>query len=122
MPVAPQPARPAARQASLGRRRPGRLRHRCRRCCRYCGILFISISPYLVVVEERGGSGAWWLWPLKATGGQFPRIHFGPAAGIYYSNNAKGTPNATTMWGNIRMQNSMVEVWKILFWHCRCVM
>ena len=30
------------RQAGLGRRQPGRLGHRCRRWCRYCGTLFIA--------------------------------------------------------------------------------
>ena len=41
--AAPQLARPAARQAGPGRRQPGRLGHSCRRCCRYCGILFIAV-------------------------------------------------------------------------------
>ena len=47
--AAPQLARPAARRASLGRRRPGQLGHRYRRCCRYRGILFIAVvclMPY----------------------------------------------------------------------------
>ena len=39
----PQLARPAAPRTGLARRRLGQLGRRCRRCYRYCGILFIAV-------------------------------------------------------------------------------
>ena len=38
----------AAPPAGPGRRRLGQLEHRCRRCCRYCGISFIAVFCLLL--------------------------------------------------------------------------
>ena len=41
---------PAARRAGPGCRRPGKLGHRCRRRCRYCGILFIAVICHMLYI------------------------------------------------------------------------
>ena len=133
----PQLALPAARRASPGRRRLGRLGHRCCRCCgillravaclmlytflyliycfilkpQYSFIIFIIGGEWWQVVVVRGG-GWWWWW--EAPGG-----HGWPQRRTDLSPDSKSSP-VTTLPQPLKLR-LFVEKRKVIWTHWNCV-